>query len=54
MGEIADQMVNGSACQWCGVLFEKEHGYPVICRNCFDNSTRKERRHIVKATEKEL
>jgi len=36
MGEIADDMVEGFACTWCGVYFEQSHGYPVVCTSCFD------------------
>jgi len=32
---IADDMVAGLACSWCGIYFENEHDYPVVCRACF-------------------
>ncbi len=35
MGEIANGIIDGLACSWCGIYFEKEHGFPVICRSCF-------------------
>jgi len=35
MGELADDMVNGLSCSWCGIHFKEEHGYPVICKDCF-------------------
>lgn len=34
MGDIADDMISGVMCSWCGICFEEEHGYPVICRDC--------------------
>lgn len=34
VGEIADDMIDGSACHWCGVYFEQTYGYPVVCRDC--------------------
>lgn len=34
MGEVADDMINGRCCQWCNEYFEKEHGYPVVCKAC--------------------
>lgn len=37
MGELADDMVNGQSCSWCGVYFDEDHGYPVICKDCFDD-----------------
>ena len=35
MGKIAEDMVNGFACSWCGIYFEKNHGYAVICTECW-------------------
>lgn len=35
MDKIADDFINGQACSWRGVYFEREHGYPVICKNCW-------------------
>jgi hypothetical protein len=35
MGETADDLISGRACSWCGVYFEEEHGYPVLCDSCF-------------------
>ena len=35
MGEVADSMINGECCSWCGIYFEDEHGYPVVCQGCF-------------------
>lgn len=34
MGEMADDMIDGSSCSWCGVYFVQEHGFPVVCRGC--------------------
>lgn len=35
MGEIADDIVNGACCSWCGEYFSGEHGYPVLCVKCW-------------------
>lgn len=35
MGEIADDMIDGYACSWCGIYFDGEHGYPVVCSSCY-------------------
>jgi hypothetical protein len=35
VGEIAEDMVDGWSCSWCGVYFEQEHGHPVLCKDCF-------------------
>ena len=37
MGEIADDMIDGASCSWCGVYFSEEHGYPVACESCWDD-----------------
>jgi hypothetical protein len=37
MGVIADDMISGLSCSWCGVYFETEHQYPVACHSCFDD-----------------
>ena len=34
MGEIADMMINGSMCQYCGECFDDEPGYPRSCPSC--------------------
>lgn len=34
MGEMADDAVEGMSCMWCGVYFEEEHGFPVLCVRC--------------------
>lgn len=36
MGEIANDMIDGACCAFCGVYFEEEHGYPVACNDCWD------------------
>lgn len=50
MGEIADAMINGESCSYCGMIFidskNKEeqtfesfkHGYPVLCMECYDTA----------------
>jgi len=42
MGEFADDMIDGLCCSWCGIYFEKEHGYPVICNDCAEGRTNEE------------
>jgi len=38
MGEIADSMVDGEMCSWCGIMFTEEHGYPVACDSCWSDA----------------
>lgn len=34
MGEIADMMLEGMMCQWCGEFLDEDDGYPVVCAGC--------------------
>ncbi len=52
MGEIADDIVNGFQCSHCGVCFADEHGYPVLCEECFEDD--KGKSGISKASFEEL
>jgi hypothetical protein len=38
MAEIADDIVTGACCSWCGTYFCAEHGYPVVCNLCADGA----------------
>ena len=35
-------------------MFVEPHGYPVLCRDCFEDSTEAERDGLQRATNKEL
>jgi len=50
MGELADDMIEGASCQWCGQYFEEEHGHPVVCKECWTDTTLEERKNVIKAT----
>jgi len=43
MGDIADDIIDGFQCSWCGVCFTQEHGYPVACNDCWKSATNQER-----------
>lgn len=57
MGQIAEDMVDGTCCQLCGQYFQdpkKEeyvytHGYPVVCRECWSDLTQEEKKHYQRA-----
>lgn len=43
MGDIADDMIDGTCCSKCGAYFEGDkpgecgtHGYPVACDGCWN------------------
>ena len=40
MGEVADDIIEGRCCSHCGTYFVEEHGYPVLCKDCFKNKDR--------------
>jgi hypothetical protein len=42
MGEIADMMIGGEMCAWCGVWLEsQEMGFPVLCHDCHSEQASK-------------
>jgi len=43
MGEIADLIIEGAMCPRCSAYFSEEHGFPVLCKECFDKETEEER-----------
>ena len=54
MGDVADDVIEGLACSWCGVYFEAYHGYPVLCNDCSRTSTKKERAGLQKQSRRNL
>lgn len=59
MGEIADDLIDGSACEICGQYFLDpddedgetlyQHGYPVVCKECWSQLTPQEKKFHQKA-----
>ena len=45
-----EDILVGFQCSHCGVCFEEEHGYPVLCYTCWDDETREERAGLPRAT----
>lgn len=43
MGEIADDMIEGRCCELCGAYFVEEHGFPVICIDCWRSCDEEEK-----------
>jgi len=52
MGQIAEDIIEGGQCEWCGVCFPY-HGHPVLCEDCWNNATKEEREGHTKATNEE-
>lgn len=34
MGEMADAMLDGTFCQYCGDFLDSDNGYPTSCASC--------------------
>ena len=34
MGEIAEMMLDGMMCQWCGECIDDPMGFPTVCAGC--------------------
>jgi hypothetical protein len=63
MGEIAEDMIDGTCCSLCGCYFRHPkkdpktgesigiytHGYPVVCLDCWDDLTNYDRQFVRKA-----
>lgn len=49
MGEIAEDMVDGTCCQLCNVYFSGSHGYPVVCSDCWKDLDKSEKNMYQKA-----
>lgn len=41
---IAEDIIDGWCCQLCGVYFEEEHGYPVVCESCYNELSEEEKK----------
>ena len=54
MGQIADDIIAGFQCSHCGVCFEGEHGWPVLCNSCYYGETEEERAGLQLATLRQL
>jgi len=43
VGDIADTMLNGDMCEWCGVYIGEGNGYPRLCKKCQNTPEGRER-----------
>jgi len=44
MGDIADAMLDGVLCEWCGEFLGEGKGYPGKCQSCQLKEEREEER----------
>lgn len=56
MGQIAEDMLDGSCCQLCGCYFRSNepdaiycHEYPVVCRDCWNDLSDAEHKQYIRA-----
>ena len=49
MGEYADLMIEGGTCSLCGIYFIDDHEFPVLCEDCWNECSKKEREGYSKA-----
>jgi len=62
MGEIADDMIDGTSCSLCGYYFidpkddnkTYTHGYPVVCHECWSDLTKNEKKQYQRAIAKTI
>jgi len=60
MGELADDMIDGTACELCGMYFVDKnedlytHGHPAICWDCWKDLTKEEKQMHIRADVKTL
>jgi len=54
MSEHTDDIVEGACCELCNTFFKAEHGYPVVCADCWKELTPEERKAHQKAVHGEL
>jgi hypothetical protein len=46
MGDMAEDAYTGLCCSGCGIYFVNEHGYPVLCKDCWTESAEIQKAHI--------
>ena len=44
---IANDKVAGLSCFWCGVYFEEENGYPVLCGSCWNEALKRSKNYKI-------
>ena len=58
MGDIAEDMINGTCCDFCGQYFKDTkskhdelftHGFPVVCWDCWNNIDKRDKKHFIRA-----
>lgn len=42
MSDAVQDRIVGLACSTCGIYFDREHGFPVVCNDCAKDLTKSE------------
>lgn len=53
MGEIADMMINGELCAYCGSNIDcvTAGGFPIVCNDCWNQLPKKDRKNVSKESD---
>jgi predicted amidophosphoribosyltransferase len=54
MGEIAEDYYEGHCCSGCMAYFKHPHGHPVLCKECWSEYSKRERKDYQCATHEEI
>lgn len=54
MGLLSEDITKGRCCENCGNYFTDEHGYRVVCTDCYNEMPAHERIDYKQATHEEL
>jgi hypothetical protein len=54
MGQIANDMINGKCCSICSTFFKEEHGYPVACKDCYNELDEEEKEEYQLASNEQI
>lgn len=48
MGDMADMLLDGEVCSWCGCLVCGPNACPVLCEGCWDGLDKDEKKQWTK------
>lgn len=51
MGDIADSMLEGEICSWCGLELDTPMGVPALCHACWADASKQDREGFMRAKE---
>lgn len=51
---VCEDIIDGWCCQLCGTYFIEEHGYPVVCKDCYNGLSKEEKKSYQLAKHEEF